>query len=130
MQTRYAPRERCGKVGKGGDIRSADTWRFGRKSAIHLDGASLCSLFLVLPHPRTTLALAGPTSLFRHPSSCAGIHIGWHADLRPPVGEYVDNQVRLAGIVCLEMHSILMRAVHTGVHHEHTGLDIRAFSGL
>ncbi len=42
----------------------------------------------------------------------------------------MDDQIRLAGIIRLEVYGIVVRPIHAGVHHEYAGLDICAFTGL
>ena len=42
----------------------------------------------------------------------------------------MDYEIRVLWIVGLEMHSIIMRSIHTGVHHKDAGFNRRAFTGL
>lgn len=52
------------------------------------------------------------------------------SDLRYPVGQHVHNQIRICGVIRFQMHSKIMRTVHSLMHHEDARLDSCAFSGL
>jgi len=47
-----------------------------------------------------------------------------------PVGQYIHDQIRVVGIICFQMHPEVVRTIHAFVHHEDTGLDSCAFTGL
>jgi hypothetical protein len=50
------------------------------------------------------------------------------AGLRNPIGEHVHNQIRIGGVICLEIHSEVMWAIHACVHHEYSGFNNGAFA--
>ncbi len=40
------------------------------------------------------------------------------------------DQIAVPWIIGLKMDGVIMRSIHTGVHHENAGFDCRAFTGL
>lgn len=50
--------------------------------------------------------------------------------LRYPIGYYIHNHIRIYRVVGPEMNSEVMWTIHAFVHHEDTGLDNCAFTGL
>jgi hypothetical protein len=55
----------------------------------------------------------------------------FHASLLGyPIGQHIHDQIRSLGVIRFEMHRKVVRPIHAFVHHENTGLDDRAFTGL
>lgn len=42
----------------------------------------------------------------------------------------MDHQVRIPGIICLEMDRVIVFAVHPRMHHEDAGFNGRALAGF
>jgi hypothetical protein len=42
----------------------------------------------------------------------------------------MDYNVRIGGIISLQMHCIVVLAIHAWMHHEDTRFNIRALTGL